>query len=83
MKKKWPDAVLTISNIIVRKDKKNLEKLRTDTNARLTNYCAQKKLSLINHDNIKESHLSIKKLHLNRKGNILFAKNLPSFIESN
>ena len=83
MKKKWPDAVLTISNIIVRKDKKNLEKLRTDTNTRLTNYCAQKKLSLIDHDSIKESHLSIKKLHLNRKGNILFAKNLPSFIESN
>ena len=82
-KKKSPNTVLTFSNIIVRKDKKNLEKLRTDTNTRLKNYCAQKKLSLINHDNIKESHLGIKKLHLNRKGNSLFAKNLLSFIESN
>ena len=79
-KKKWPDAVLTFSNI-VRKDKKNLKKLRTDTNATLKNYCSQKKLSLIDHNNIKESHLSIKKLHLNRKGNSLFAKNLLSFIE--
>ena len=42
-KKKSPDTVLTFSNIIVWKDKKNLEKLGTDTNARLKNYCAQKK----------------------------------------
>ena len=38
---------------------------------------------MIDHGNIKESHLGIKKLHLNRKGNSLFAKNLLSFIESN
>ena len=38
---------------------------------------------MIDHDNIKESHLVIKNLHLNRKGNSLFAKNLLSFIESN
>ena len=82
-KKESPDTVLRFSNIIVQKDKKNLEKLRTDTNARLKNYCAQKKLSLIDHDNIKESHPGIKKSHLNRKGNSLFAKNLLSFIESN
>ena len=42
-KKKSPNTVLTFSNIIVRKGKKNLEKLRTDINARLKNYCAQKK----------------------------------------
>ena len=47
------------------------------------NYCSQKKPSLVDHDNIKESHLGIKKLHLNRKGNSLFAKSLLSFIESN
>ena len=82
-KKKSPNTVLTFSNTIVRKDKKNLEKLRTDANARLKSYCAQKKLSLINHDNTKESHLGIKKLHPNRKGNSLFAKHLLSFIESN
>ena len=82
-KKKSPDTVLTFSNIIVWKDKNNLEKLRTVTNARFKNYCSQKKPSLIDHDNIKESHLGIKKLHLNRKGNSLFAKKVLSFIESN
>ena len=40
----------------------------------MKNYCAQKNLSLIDHDNVKESHLGIKKLHLNRKGKSLFAK---------
>ena len=42
-----------------------------------------KKLSLIDHDNIKEGYLGIKNLDLNRKGNSYFAKNLLSFIESN
>ena len=73
-KKKSPDTVLTFSNIIVQKDKKNLEKLRTDTNTRLKNYCVQKELSLIDHDNIKESHPGIKKLHLNRKVAVFLQK---------
>ena len=32
---------------------------------------------------MKENYLGIKKLHLNRKGNTLFAKNLLNFIEGN
>ena len=50
--------------------------------SQIKNYCSQKNLRLINHDNIKENHLGVKKLHLNRKGNSLFAKNLLNFIES-
>ena len=46
-----------------------MEKLRADTNSRLKNYGSQKNSSLINHDNIKENNLGVKKLHLNRKGN--------------
>ena len=81
--KTFPDTVLTFSNIIFRKDKKNLEKTRADTNSRLKNFCRQKKINLISNDNIKEEHLGIKKLHLNRKGNSIFAKNLLNFIEGN
>ena len=80
-KKKSPNTVISFSNIIVRKDRRNLEKKRSDTNARLKNYCSQKNIDLINNDNLKENHLGIKKLHLNRKGNTLFAKNLLNFIE--
>ena len=48
----------------------------------LKNLCEEKNIKLSN-DNIKEEHLGIKKLHLNRKGNIVFAKKLINFIEGN
>ena len=80
-KKKSPSTALSFSNIIVRKDQRNLEKKRSDTNGRLKNFCSQKNIGLLNNDNLKETHLGIKKLHLNRKGNTVFAKNLLNFIE--
>ena len=79
MKKKPPNTVLTFSNIITRKDRQNLEKLQY--NPRLKNYYSHKNVSLVNNENLKENHLGIKKLHLNRKGNTLFAKNLLNFKE--
>ena len=36
---------------------------------------------MLSNDNIKEEHLGIKKLHLNRKGNSIFVKNLLQFTE--
>ena len=82
--KTFPDTVLTFSNILFRKDKKNLEKTRADTNSRLKNFCRQKKINnFISNDNLKEEHPRIIKLHLNRKGNDIFAKNLLNFIEGN
>ena len=60
-KKKSPNTVISFSNIIVRKDRRNLEKKRSDTNARLKNYCSQKNIDLINNYNLRENHLGIKK----------------------
>ena len=57
--------------------------MRAHTNSRLKNFCNQKNIHLILNDNIKENHLGIKKLHLNRKGNNIFAKNLLNIIEGN
>ena len=37
---------------------------------------AKKNIGLIHNENLKENHVGIKKLHLNRKSNSLFAKNL-------
>ena len=79
--KTFPNKVLTFSNTIIRKDKKNLEKTRAGTNSRFKNFCWQKKINLISNDNIKEEHPGIQKLHLNWKGNSIFAKNLLNFIE--
>ena len=82
-KKKSPSTKLCFSDIIVRKDKKNLEKPRADTNSRLKNFCKQKNLGFIENSNLKDNHLAAKKLHLNRKGDSVFAKNLINFIEGN
>ena len=60
MKQKSPNTILSFPNMIIRKDKKNLEKLRDDTNSRLKNYFFQKSLRLVIHDNIKENHLGVK-----------------------
>ena len=78
-----PDNLQSFSDIVFRKDKKNIEKMRADTNSRLKNFCKQKNIKLILNDNLKEEHLGIKKLHLNRKGNTVFARNLLNFIEGN
>ena len=77
-----PGSKIAFSNIIYRKDKRNIDKQRIDTNSRFRNFCSQKNISLIDDSNIREEHLGVKKLHLNRRGNYLFAKNLLGFIEN-
>ena len=57
--------------------------MRTDANSQLKNFYNQKNIHLILNDNIKDNHLGIKKLHLNRKGNSIFAKNLLNTIVEN
>ena len=54
VKKTSPDTVLSFSDIVFRKDKKNIEKMRADTNSRLKNFCMQKNIKLILNDNLKE-----------------------------
>ena len=78
-----PDTKIVFLNIIYRKDRRNIDKQRNDTNARLKNFCNQKNIPLIDNGNIKEEHLDVKTLHLIRRGNSLFAKNLLGFIEQN
>ena len=75
-KNTFPDTALSFSNIIIRRDKRNLEKMRAHTNSWLKNFCNQKNIHLILNDNIKEENLGIKKLHLNRKDSSIFAKNI-------
>ena len=53
LKTTFPDTVLSFSNVIVRRDKGNLENMRADTNSRLKNFCNQKNIYLILNDKIK------------------------------
>ena len=73
----WTRNPVTIENIIFRKHKRNIE----ETNSRLKNFSKENNIRLLSNDNIKEEHLGIKNLHLNRKYNSVFAKNLLNFIE--
>ena len=76
-----PETKLVFSNIIIRKDKNNLDKHRKNVNARMKNFCKQKDIGLMDNCKLEEHHLSTKKLHLNNKGNSVFAKNILHFIE--
>ena len=68
-------AKLVFSSLIVRKDIKNIDKRVLDTNPRLRNFCNQKNIDYIDDTNIKEDHQGNKKLHLNKGGNSVLAKN--------
>ena len=73
-KKISPNTKIVFSSIIFRKDRRDIEKQRSDVNTRLKNFCKQKNLSFIDNSNLKEEHLGLKKLHLNRIDNSIFAK---------
>ena len=51
----------------LKKGKKCIDRNVVATNARPKNYCSQKKLDYIENTNIKEEHLGVKKLHLNKR----------------
>ena len=74
--KEFPSTFIAFSSITNRNDKTNIQKTLTDTNARLKDFCMQNGISFINNSGIIEFHLGKRKLHLNKKGNNLFAKNL-------
>ena len=80
--KELPSTSIAFSSIINRKNKTNIQKTLTDTNARFKNFCKQKGISFINNSAIKEFYLSKRKLHLNKNGNSTFAKNLLHHINS-
>ena len=53
-----------------------------DVNNRLKNYCTLKNLYYIENNDIKEEHLGNKMLHMNKKGNTVFANNLLKYLRA-
>ena len=76
VKNSSPNTKLVFSSVILRKDKKDISKKVGETNQRLKNYCKQKNIDFVDNSNIIEEHLGSKKLHLNRRGNSILAKNI-------
>ena len=77
-----PNTKIAFSSITIRKDKKGIDKNVVETNARLKYYCSQKTLDYIENTNMKEKHLGIKKLYLNKRGNSLLATNFLRYMQS-
>ena len=74
--KKLSSMPFAFSSIIKCKGKTSIQKTSIDRNVRLKNFCMLKRISFIDNSGIKEFHLGKRKLHLNKKGNSAFAKNL-------
>ena len=64
------------------KERWNINKSRTDFNAKLHNFCKEKNIGFIDNGNFNENDLRIQKLHLNRKGNSASATNLLNVLEN-
>ena len=81
VKSKLPNCKYAISNVIIRKDKANIEKV-IEFNSRLSKFCSKNKMDIIENENLDGSCLSFKKLHLNKKGNSYLANNFSDFLHS-
>ena len=68
-KKVSQNTKIVFSSIIIRKDRKNIDKKVSQVNSYLKNYWNKKNIDFIDNGNLKEELLGQKKLHLNKKGN--------------
>ena len=63
------------SSVICRTDK-NLEQERMEINTKLKKYCEGKGFIFVENNNINEPGLNNSKLHLNKKGTMIFSQNI-------
>ena len=82
IKSKLPNCKYAISNVIIRKDKPDIEKKVVEFNSRLSRFCSKNKIDIIENENLDGTCLSFKKLHLNKKGNSYLASNFLDFLHS-
>ena len=62
MKKLSLNTKVAFSNMLSRKDKKDLIKTVQDTNSGLKSYCSKRNINFIQNSNIMEEHMSLNKL---------------------
>ena len=82
IKSKLPNCKYAIFNVVMRKDKQDIEKKVIEFNSRLSKFCSKNKIDIIENENLDGSCLSFKKLHLNKKGNSYLANNFLDFLHS-
>ena len=80
--KKSPQSNMAISSVIKRLDRKNIDKKVITLNERLKKLCEENHIDYINNDNVDESCLGERKLHLGTKGNAYLASNFIKYVKS-
>lgn len=80
MKERKPDTKLMFSSVIIRKDREILGDRIRRMNEKLEKHCEDEGIGFIDNSNIDESSLDVSKVHLNKKGNSLLAKNILTHI---
>ena len=78
-----PETIIAISSIISRYDKPHLNGKIKELNKEIRQLCINLGAAFINNDNIGSQNLNGSRLHLNKSGNIAFARNMISFLQSN
>ena len=75
-----PAIQVIISGLIHREDREVNDEIASINN-QLESYCNSKNFLFVNNDNMKSSCLAKDKLHLNKTGNSIFAKNIISVLK--
>ena len=82
IKRTSAETKIAISSVFIRKDQRDIERKVRELNVNLKRFCDENLITFLCNDNIDESCLGVKKLHLNKKGSSIFARNLINFMES-
>ncbi len=75
-----PNTELAISGLITRSDEVALTRKVSQVNSELKRLCTQKQLKFIEHANISCNELNRSKIHLNKVGTKIMARNFTKYI---
>ena len=81
IKENSPETTIVMSELIKRDDHPVAKSKVLEVNKLIRDYCNKNKIDVISHNNIDERSLNGSRLHLNRSGTALFAKNLITHLK--
>lgn len=83
VQKECPNTKIAFSEITPRGDFKEASNKREQTNKGLFSFCQSKNLIFLTHPTLNEGSLNSRKVHLNRNGTSLLARDFKNLIQTN
>ena len=80
IKSSVPNTEIAVSGLITRADEVTLTHKVSEVNSELKRLCMQKQLKFIDHANISCNELNRSKIHLNKVGTKVMARNFTKYI---